>query len=70
MVINPVDILWPRPQPAVAPPKPSLLDYDLAELEAILSAEGQAPYRARQLFSALHQRRITDWELKRGFEQY
>src|SRR5215216_817312 len=62
MASFPVDILRPRPQPTVAPPKPSLLDYELAELEAILSAEGQAPYRAGQLFSALHQRRITDWE--------
>jgi 23S rRNA (adenine2503-C2)-methyltransferase len=40
----------------------TLLDFDLDGLAEILSAEGQPAYRARQLFAALHQRFVGDWE--------
>lgn len=39
-----------------------LLDCEVDGLAEILSAEGQPAYRARQLFSALHQRFVGDWE--------
>jgi 23S rRNA (adenine2503-C2)-methyltransferase len=45
-----------------APARPTLLDYSQDELGELLLAEGQAPFRARQLFGALHQRWITEWE--------
>ena len=39
-----------------------LLDQEVDGLAEILSAEGQPAYRARQLFGALHQRFVGDWE--------
>src|SRR5690242_5663509 len=41
---------------------PTLLDYEIDDLVEMLAAEGQPAYRARQLFGALHQRFVGDWE--------
>jgi 23S rRNA (adenine2503-C2)-methyltransferase len=43
-------------------PTPTLLDYPLPELTDLVTAEREPSYRARQLFGALHQRFVTDWE--------
>lgn len=57
---TPLELLPPQHGTAGAP-RPALLDLDLAGLTALVEAEEEAPYRARQLFSGLHQRLATDW---------
>jgi 23S rRNA (adenine2503-C2)-methyltransferase len=49
-------------RPDRRPPHPTLLDCTFDELGALLAAEGQPAYRARQLFGALHGRTIADWD--------
>ncbi len=41
---------------------PSLYDLTLPELTAWVRAQGEAPYRARQIFHALYQREISSWD--------
>jgi 23S rRNA (adenine2503-C2)-methyltransferase len=57
-----IDILPAERRPESAPPTPTLLDYVPDALGELVAAEGEASYRARQLFGALHQRFITEWE--------
>lgn len=51
--------------PARAPPPPSrpnLLDFDFPALSAAVRDAGGEPYRARQLFAALHRFGVRDWD--------
>jgi 23S rRNA (adenine2503-C2)-methyltransferase len=56
-----IDLVETGSQQASSSPRPSLLDYASEEMAELLAAKGEAAYRARQLFAALHQRFITDW---------
>jgi 23S rRNA (adenine2503-C2)-methyltransferase len=58
----PLDPVQARAIQASLPPRPMLLDYAPEEMAELLAATGEAAYRARQLFGALHQRFITDWD--------
>jgi 23S rRNA (adenine2503-C2)-methyltransferase len=46
---------------ADGPPLPALLDLPRTELAALLADYRQPAYRARQLFTSLHQRMVEDW---------
>ena len=41
-------------------PRPDLAEFDRAELESALSAQGQQAFRARQIFGWLYRRGVTD----------
>src|ERR671914_2659436 len=62
MALIALDELTAEPRPRPGPPGPTLLDYDADELTALLADRAQAAYRGRQLFAALHQRFIAEWE--------
>jgi 23S rRNA (adenine2503-C2)-methyltransferase len=46
----------------LAEPRPTLLDFDSAELGALPELAEQEPYRARQLFHFAHARLVDSWE--------
>jgi 23S rRNA (adenine2503-C2)-methyltransferase len=49
--------------PQEGPPRRSLLDLDLPALEALVADElGEPPYRARQIFHAVYQEGLRDYE--------
>jgi 23S rRNA (adenine2503-C2)-methyltransferase len=57
-----LDVLNPGARAREDAPRPVLLDYTADELGGLLAARGEPAYRGRQLFGALHQRLVSDWE--------
>lgn len=52
----------PRDEPLGGPALPCVLDLDRPALQAALAELGEPPYRARQLFHALHGRLVGSWD--------
>ncbi len=50
----------PEAEPVSRDPRPNLLDFTLKELREFLRPWVDRPFRAKQIFRALHHRRVTD----------
>ncbi|MGE3267204.1 MAG: 23S rRNA (adenine(2503)-C(2))-methyltransferase RlmN [Chloroflexota bacterium] len=49
-------------QPRAATALPCVLDLNLPALEAVMGEIGEKPFRARQLYAALHSRLVSSWD--------
>ena len=57
-----IELPWDRPAPEPgADARPNAAGMDRAQLEDLVGALGEKPYRARQIFEGLYHHRWTGW---------